>query len=179
VALEQDTRQVAAGEQFARHFADRWQKAWNSHVPEQVTELCTEDVVWDDPLTERPERGRAAVAEYLRDVWRAFPDLTFSWPEGPYASFAGVRLALHWHVTGTLLGEMSPGFAPNGRRVAFDGVDLLELRDGHVCAYNGFFDARGVAQQVGILPTAGSVGERIAVRLQRAQTRLRGGSRTG
>jgi hypothetical protein len=144
-----------------------------------VTALCTEDVAWDDPLTDRPERGRAAVAAYLGEVWRAFPDLTFTWPEGPYASFDGVRLALHWHVTGTMLGEMSPGFAPNGRRAAFDGVDLLELRDGLVCAYQGFFDVRGVGQQVGILPAAGSAGERIAVRLQRAQTRLRGRRRTG
>ena len=32
-------------EQFARDFAARWQEAWNSCVPERVTELCTEDVL--------------------------------------------------------------------------------------------------------------------------------------
>ena len=47
--------EVSAGEQFARDFADRWQKAWNARMPERVTELCTEDVSWEDPLTERPE----------------------------------------------------------------------------------------------------------------------------
>ena len=40
---------TTAGERFARDFADRWQKAWNSRDPRQVTALCTEDVVWDDP----------------------------------------------------------------------------------------------------------------------------------
>jgi steroid delta-isomerase-like uncharacterized protein len=158
-------------EGFARDFADRWQVAWNSCVPEQVTALCTEDVSWEDPLTERPERGRAAVADYLRRVWRTFPDLRFTWPEGPYASFDGTKLALHWSVTGTMLGELDPpGFAPTGRRIELDGVDLLELRDGLVCAYAGFFDARGVAQQIGVMPAAGSRGERMAVAVQRLAT---------
>jgi steroid delta-isomerase-like uncharacterized protein len=162
------------GEQFARDFADRWQEAWNARVPERVTGLCTEDVLWDDPLTERPERGRQAVAEYLRAVWGAFPDLEFSWPEGPYVSFEGTKLALHWQVTGTMLGPMDPpGFAPTGRRFENDGVDLLELRDGLVCAYDGFFDARGVAQQLGLLPAPGSAAERVAVTAQRIGSRVR------
>jgi steroid delta-isomerase-like uncharacterized protein len=161
--------------QYARDFADRWQKAWNSRVPEQVTSLCTADVLWDDPLTERPERGRSAVAEYLRGVWLTFPDLQFSWPEGPYASLDREKLALHWRVTGTMLGPMEPpGFAPTGRRAEFDGVDLLELRDGLVCAYTGFFDARGVAQQIGVMPASGSAGERVAVALQRLTSRIGG-----
>jgi steroid delta-isomerase-like uncharacterized protein len=160
-------------EEFARDFADRWQKAWNSRDPARVVELCTEDVVWEDPVTERPERGRQAVSEYLRSVWRAFPDLEFTWAEGPYASFEGVKLALHWRVTGTMLGPMEPpGFAPTGKGFAIEGVDLLELRDGLVCAYSGFFDLRGVAQKVGALPAPGSPGERLAVGVQRLAARL-------
>jgi steroid delta-isomerase-like uncharacterized protein len=180
MAVQEKAREVTApGERFARDFADRWQKAWNSRVPEQVTALCTEDVSWEDPLTERPERGRAAVAEYLRDVWRAFPDLEFTWPEGPYASFDGIKLGLHWSVSGTMLGPLDPpGFAPTGMRFELDGVDLLELQDGLVHGYVGFFDVRGVAQQIGVLPTPGSGGERMAVGLQRLQVRLRGRRRT-
>ena len=104
-------------------------------------------------MTEQPERGRQAVAEYLRTVWRAFPDLTFSWPEGPYASFQGIKLALHWRVTGAMLGPIDPpGFAPTGRRIDLEGVDLLEIRDGLCCSYQGFFDRQAVAQQVGAAP---------------------------
>jgi steroid delta-isomerase-like uncharacterized protein len=182
MTVREKARETAApGETFARDFADRWQKAWNSRVPEQVTALCTDDVSWEDPLTERPERGRQAVAEYLRAVWRAFPDLEFTWPEGPYASFDGIKLALHWRVTGTLLGRLDPpGFAPSGKHFELDGIDLLELQDGLVHRYEGFFDVRGVAQQVGVLPAPGSRGERIAVGLQRLQVRLgkRGRART-
>jgi steroid delta-isomerase-like uncharacterized protein len=163
---------LAPGEQFAREFADRWQRAWNSHRPEEVTALCNDDVVWSDPLIDQPERGRAAVTDYLRSVWRAFPDLEFTWPEGPYASFEGVKLALHWRVTGTMLGRMEPpGFAPTGRRIEHDGIDLLELRDGLVCAYEGFFDVQAVARQIGAAPARGSRAERIAVAVQRLAAR--------
>ena len=174
MALEQAATEATptTDEQFARDFADRWQQAWNSHRAEEVTALCTEDVLWEDPVTERPERGRAAVAEYLRSVWRAFPDLEFTWPEGPYASFDAAKLALHWRVTGTMLGSMEPpGFAPTGRRIEHDGVDLLELRDGLVCAYEGFFDVQSVARQIGAAPARRSRGERIAVALQRLSAR--------
>jgi steroid delta-isomerase-like uncharacterized protein len=168
-----DAAPQAVAEQFARDFAARWQDAWNSCVPERVTELCTEDVSWEDPMTERPERGRPAVAEYLRSLWRAFPDLRFTWPEGPYTAFDKTKLACHWSVTGTMLGPMDPpGFAPSGRRIELDGVDLLELRDGLVCAYAGFFDARSVAQQVGVLPKPGSRAERLGVRVQRLTARV-------
>jgi steroid delta-isomerase-like uncharacterized protein len=174
MAVQEKAREATApGERFARDFADRWQKAWNARVPEQVTALCTEDVSWEDPLTEQPGRGHEAVAEYLRSVWRAFPDLEFLWPEGPYASFHGVKLALHWRVKGTMLGALDPpGFAPTGKRFELEGVDLLGLEDGLVHAYTGFFDVRSVAQQVGALPAPGSRGERVAVGLQRAAVRI-------
>jgi steroid delta-isomerase-like uncharacterized protein len=163
---------VALSEDFARDFAERWQVAWNSRRPEEVTALCTDDVRWDDPLTEASEHGKPAVAAYLEEVWRTFPDLHFIWPEGPFASFDGTKLACHWRVTGTMLGPAGPGFAPTGRKVQADGVDLLELRDGLVCDYVGFFDARAMAQQIGVLPASGSRAERAAVVLQRLGARL-------
>jgi steroid delta-isomerase-like uncharacterized protein len=176
VALEQATGtavgQVPLTGDYARDFAERWQAAWNSRRPEEVAALCTDDVAWADPLTDGAERGRAAVTAYLESLWRTFPDLRFSWPEAPYCSYEKTKLACHWHVTGTMQGPTVPeGFAPTGRRIEADGTDLLELRDGLVCDYVGFFDARGLAQQVGILPARGSRAERIAVRLQRLTSR--------
>jgi len=174
MAVEQATGTAARiDEEFARDFAERWQRAWNSCAPDEVTALCTEDVVWDDPITDRPEVGRAAVAEYLRSLWRAFPDLRFTWPEGPSTSFEKSKLACHWSVTGTMLGPMDPpGFAATGKRIELDGVDLLELRDGLVCAYAGFFDTRAIAQQIGVLPAPGSRAERLGARVQRITARV-------
>jgi len=165
-------------EELARAFAERWQIAWNSRRAEEVAALCTDDVLWEDPLTEGPEQGKTAVTAYLESTWRTFPDLEFTWSEGPYCSFERTKLACHWHVTGTMTGPVEPeGFAPTGRRMEADGVDLLELRDGLVCSYVGFFDARGMAQQIGVMPARGSRAERIAVTLQRLGTRIGGRKR--
>jgi len=165
-------------EELARAFAERWQIAWNSRRAEEVAALCTDDVLWEDPLTEGPEQGKTAVTAYLESTWRTFLDLEFTWSGGPYCSFERTKLACHWHVTGTMTGPVEPeGFAPTGRRMEADGVDLLELRDGLVCSYVGFFDARGMAQQIGVMPARGSRAERIAVTLQRLGTRIGGRKR--
>jgi steroid delta-isomerase-like uncharacterized protein len=159
--------------EVARDFAERWLTAWNSRRPDAVLDLCTDDVLWDDPLTERPERGKAALAHYLRSLWEMFPDLEMEWRQEPFLSAAEARVVFHWRMTGTMRGPLEPqGFAPTGRSLDAEGVDVFELRDGLVCSYTGFFDARGMAQQIGLLPASGSHAERLAVTAQRLSARI-------
>jgi steroid delta-isomerase-like uncharacterized protein len=157
----------------AREFADRWREAWNSRQPDRVVALCTDDVVWDDPLTERPEQGSQAVARYLERLWTTFPDLELTWLEAPFWSLDQSRIVLHWRLDGTMLGPIEPqGFAPTGRRLEAYGIDLFELRDGLVHSYTGFFDALALAQQIGLLPASGTHAERLAVTAQRLSARI-------
>jgi hypothetical protein len=46
------------------------------------------------------------------------------------------------------------------------------LRDGRIAHYRAFYDVNGLARQLGIVPEAGSRGERGMVALQRLQARL-------
>ncbi len=155
-------------------FADIWQEAWNSRDAEQVLVLCAEDVIWDDPLTPEPAVGHAEVRNYLEESWRAFPDMTFTWPERAYSADDGNRLALHWRVEATMLGDLiPPGFAATGNRFQADGVDLLHLRDGRVAWYQGYFDRQAAAEQLGIMPAPGSRTEKLTVRLQRFAAKRR------
>ena len=164
-------RDAQARERFARDFCARWVAAWASRQPDRILALCTEDVVWDDPVFPRPVRGRDEARAYLEALFRAFPDLEFALPVEPFAPFGGERLALHWDREGTMLGPLAPpGSEPTGRRVAFDGVDVLDLRDGLVSQVRSRPDAR-LIQQIGGLPFAGSAAERLAVLAQRLQAR--------
>lgn len=157
----------------ARDFAEHWVSAWNSRRPEAILERCTDDVRWNDPLTEQPQHGKAAVASYLETLWETFPDLEMRWLEEPFVSLGGARVVFHWRMTGTMRGPLEPlGFAPTGRWLDAEGIDLFELRDGLVCSYTGFFDARGMAQQIGLLPASGSHAERLAVTAQRLSARI-------
>jgi steroid delta-isomerase-like uncharacterized protein len=159
--------------EVARHFAERWVTAWNTRRAEAVLALCTDDVQWYDPLTARPEHGKAALAHYLKSLWETFPDLEMEWQEEPFLSLGGARVVFHWRMTGTMRGPLEPqGFAPTGRSLDAEGIDLFELRDGLVCSYTGFFDARGMAQQIGLLPATGSHTERLAVTAQRLSVRI-------
>jgi steroid delta-isomerase-like uncharacterized protein len=156
-----------------QRFAGGWQQAWNSRSPDRVLALCAADVEWHDPLTDGREHGSAAVRRYLESLWRAFPDLELTWLESPLYAFDAGRVACRWRMTGTMQGSLEPlGFAPTGRRLDAEGIDLFELRDGAVRAYEGFFDARAMAQQLGLLPATGSAAERVAVAAQRIAARV-------
>jgi steroid delta-isomerase-like uncharacterized protein len=157
----------------AREFAARWGAAWNSRDPAGVLALCTAEVLWHDPLTDGPVRGHEAVRRYLESLWAAFPNMEMEWVEPPLCSLEAGRLACRWRMTGTMLGSLEPqGFAPTGRRLDAEGVDVFGLEAGMVASYEGFFDARAMAQQLGLMPATGSATERMAVAAQRITARV-------
>jgi len=127
--------------------------AWNTKNLDQFLSCLTEDVFWDDPAMEKPARGRDAVKSFAISLWRAFPDLQYIPTEEPYISSDPKRIALPWKMTGTMLGPVyPPGFAPTGRRLGIDGVDLVEFRNGRMCRIVTRFDGIAMAQQIGLLP---------------------------
>jgi steroid delta-isomerase-like uncharacterized protein len=157
----------------AREFAARWRTAWNSRVPDEVLALCAPDVAWNDPLTEGRARGAEAVRRYLEALWGAFPDMELDWVESPLCSLDTGRVACRWRMTGTMLGSLEPqGFAPTGRSLDAEGIDVFDIRDGVAQAYEGFFDARAMAQQLGLMPATGSAAERVAVAAQRITAKM-------
>ncbi len=158
-------------DQVARDFARDWTEAWNSRDPGRILSLCTEQVVWDDPLRSEALKGREPVRGYLHSIFRAFPDLEFALPVEPFPSLQDGKLALYWDREGTMLGPLTPpGYEPTGQRVRFDGLDLLHLEGALVSHFRSRPDAR-LAQQIGAAPFAGSRGERVAVLAQGLQAR--------
>ena len=106
---------------FTRRYAD----AWNECDVSAMAELLTEDVVWADPALAEPARGVAAVQDFMRASSRTFPDLRFSEPEEPHLSVAGDCVAWAWTMDGAMRGPADPpGFAPTGRTMHVEGVDL-------------------------------------------------------
>ena len=169
-----DTR-VGAGEQgLVEGFAERWEAAWNSHQPNRLLELMTEDVVYDDSGWPKTMRGHDEVAAFLEFVWRAIPDLTFVMADGPFLDRDGRKAAFYWTGSGTFTGPLDPpGFAPTGARIAFDGFDLHEYRDGCVCRLRIVFDMMDVSRQIGLVPSQGSGLEKASAVAQRLVVRAR------
>jgi len=155
---------------------------WNARDLDGFTALLTEDVWWHDlGMPHPPVVGRAAVREFSEITLRAFPDFRYE-IRGPICVSAdGDHVVLPWTITATNSAPIDPpGLAPTGRRVHFDGLDYLQIRDGLVARIETRFDpADAIEQLMGLhlRPAAGSWRERAFVLVQRllaAWVRARG-----
>jgi steroid delta-isomerase-like uncharacterized protein len=151
------TQRQELDETWVADFLKRWAAAWNSHEPDRLLELMTDDIVYDDSAWPTTMRGHGDVRIFLDHAWEAFPDLQFEMTDGPYTVSGQPRAAFYWKGRGTHSGTIDPpGFAPTGRRIEFEGADFHEYRDGRVCRLRIVFDMMEVGRQIGILPKAGS-----------------------
>ena len=159
--------------QFLDDFAHRWLDAWNRRDGDGLAALCTEDIEFFDPAI-GTIHGRAAVANWVRTCVRAFPDYHFEEPEPAYISRDRPKAIAPWRMVGTNTGPLDPpGFAATGRSFAIEGVDHWWFRDGLVERYRADYDLNGGLRQLGLVPEAGSRGEKALVALQRFGARLR------
>jgi steroid delta-isomerase-like uncharacterized protein len=165
---------------FLEGFIGRWEAAWNSHQPDRVLELMTEDIVYDDSAWPRTMRGHGDVGEFLASVWRGLPDLEFEMVEGPFLHPGEPVATFYWKGTGTFAGPLDPpGFAPTGARLEIDGFDLQEYRDGRVCRLRIVTDMLEVSRQLGLMPQQGSRMEKAGAAAQRLGVRMRNRMRRG
>ena len=155
-------------------FCERYLAAWNGRDAAAMAPLLNDDIVWHDPAMPEPARGIPAVQAFMRMSWEAFPDLRFSEPDPPHLSFDDSNVAWAWRMQGTMRGPLDPpGFAPTNKAMDVLGVDLWRMRDGRISHYQAFYDMNQVAVQLGLAPAPGSGMERMAVRLQRLQARMK------
>jgi steroid delta-isomerase-like uncharacterized protein len=156
-------------------FCARYLAAWNGRDATAMGDLVTDDVVWEDPALPEPARGADAVQEFMREAWVAFPDLRFDESDEPHLTADGDRVAWRWRMRGTNTGPIDPpGFAPTGRAIEIEGVDLWTMRDGRIARYRAFYDFNALAVQLGLAPAPGSRMEKAAVSLQRLGARVTG-----
>jgi len=153
---------------FARHFLERLHAAVNAHDAEAVAALCCEDVVWEDPAAPEPLRGREAVYRFHRDImFRALPDVRIELVDGPYLSRDRPSVAVRLRISGTMTGPLTPpGFAPTGKPVEFETAEFSYFDGDLLARHTVVLDMLALARQIGAVPKAGSLAERIGVWLQ-------------
>jgi steroid delta-isomerase-like uncharacterized protein len=160
--------------EWVTEFFGRWEDAWNSHDPQRVLDLMTDDVVYDDSASPQTMRGHAEVRPFLDMTWRAFPDLRFEGVGEMLVASSEPRAAALWRGTATHSGRIDPpGLAPTGKRIEFEGADFHTYRDGKVARLQIVFDMADLMRQLGVLPPPGSMGEKAVTALGNLQTKLR------
>jgi predicted ester cyclase len=165
------TGQVDA--RFARHVLEPLHAAVNAHDAQAVAALCCEDVLWEDPAAPEPLRGREAVYRFHRDImFRAIPDVRVELIDGPYLSPDGAGVAVRLRISGTMTGSLTPpGFAPTGGRIEFETAEFSHFDDGLLARHAVVLNMLALARQIGAVPKAGSLAERVGIWLQHIAAR--------
>jgi ketosteroid isomerase-like protein len=147
-------------------------EAWNARDLPRYVRMLAEDVEWYDPaMPQPPARGRSAILAFSESVLRAFPDFKYEVLSPLCASADGTHCAVHWRITATHTAPLvPPRYAPTGRTMRQEGIDLVEVRGGQVARILTCFDVIAAAEQLtGITMRAvpGSLQERMMVFGQR------------
>lgn len=146
--------------------------AFNNHDVDKIVEMHTADAEWEDPTVTSPIRGRNAIAEHLRGMFKAFPDFRFDEDFEVYGT-DGTRAAVKWQFTGTMTGPIDPpGFAPTGKSATVTGVCLYDFVDGRLDRHQIVYDTMGMLEQLGVMPSLDSASGKLTVGLQRATARV-------
>ena len=119
---------------WIRDFTQEWLDAWNSHDPDRLLALMTEDIEYRDDGWPQPMHGHTDVRTFLESLWRAFPDMTFS---VDLLVESGDIVVSNWTVRGTHTGAPFYDVAPSGRPVIINGTAILRIRGGRIVEHWG------------------------------------------
>lgn len=137
------------GEELARRYVD----AFNRRDVDAWVALFAEDAAVHDPFYPEPFTGRAAIANLQRAVVRAFPDV--KWRQLHPAIDTGDRVVVEIAVSGVNGGplETPDGELPaTGRPIYFETAVFWRIGpDGLITEERSYFDATGVAAQLGLV----------------------------
>jgi steroid delta-isomerase-like uncharacterized protein len=121
---------------------------WNGRGLDRIAEFYAPDFVGDyRPYALR--QGHAGVRAMVEGAWTAFPD----YHEEVHEMIAeGDRVVLHLTISGTQHGQWGP-LPATGKRVVFDEIVILQIRDGKVLGQRGIVDNLSALRQLGVVPT--------------------------
>src|SRR5215213_5300450 len=142
---------------------DAWERAWSGRDPSAFGRVCHPDVRYEDPLTPEPLAGPDAIAAHADDLWRAFPDARVNATGDRLGD--GVHACAPCKILGTHRGRLGR-VAPTRRFLVVHAVVYAELREDRLLRVRAFFDVYGAAVQLGLLPRAGTAGERALLLLR-------------
>jgi glyoxylase-like metal-dependent hydrolase (beta-lactamase superfamily II)/predicted ester cyclase len=111
------------------------------------------------------------VREYFNGLFAAFPDFSF---EVIDTTTQRQRCSVRWRASATFAGPgRFQGFAPNGRCIAIEGCDVLEVVEDQIVANTAYVDGSDVARQLGFLPPSGSTADARLTALANAGTHVK------
>ncbi len=134
---------------IARRFFE--EVAGGGHL-DRAAELMAGDYRHHDPGLPPEMRGsRDAYVGHFPMYTAAFPDLRTTVDD---LVAEGDKVAIRWTIAGTHNGELM-GIPPSGKRINCSGITIQRIADGKIVEGWTNFDALGMLQQIGAIPSPG------------------------
>jgi steroid delta-isomerase-like uncharacterized protein len=133
-----------------REAIDRYNAAWNAHDLDAIMALHAPDMVFENHTAGEAAEGEAARA-HIASIFETWPDIAFA------TRRLYVREGLvvqEWTATATHTRTMRRGdlvAEPTGRKVEWDGLDVIPFEDGLVKRKDVYSDSVSILRQVGLL----------------------------
>jgi steroid delta-isomerase-like uncharacterized protein len=131
-------------------FIDRYNAAWNDHDVETIVSMHTDDSVFENHVTGDVNVGPEQIARAIEGIFSVFPDLHF---ETRRAYIREDWVVQEWTASGTHEGTMTRSgieVAPTGRRVEYEGMDVIPIRDSLVARKDVYSDSVTLLRQLGL-----------------------------
>jgi len=125
--------------------AEKWIAAWNSHDPDKMLQLFTDDVFYEDVPFGEVSHGSAELRKFFLSEIEGIPDLELKLSR---ASIHGGHGTIEWMFSGT-----DKGVFKTGKKFSVRGVSVIDMRDGKISRNLDFYDVATIMRQVGTLPT--------------------------
>jgi steroid delta-isomerase-like uncharacterized protein len=129
---------------------ERYNDAWNRHDVDAVVALHAPDMVFENHTAGERVEGEA-VRGHVAAIFDSWPDLTF---ETRRLYLRDGLVVQEWTATATHARELSRGgltAAPSGRRLQWEGLDVMPFENGLVKRKDVYSDSVGILRQVGLL----------------------------
>jgi steroid delta-isomerase-like uncharacterized protein len=135
--------------------------AWNGHDIDAIVAAVAEQFIYDErPMTMTTAiRGRQAFREYLKTVFKMFPDLRIQTTSCETGSSLGVAESV---MSGTYAGAKGVPLG-RGKRISARVACVFEVAGGWLVHERLYWDRGNVMRQLGLLPALASAATTPAV----------------
>lgn len=120
-------------QQELESFCSRWLASWSGNHPEDLLAFYSEDVFYRDPGGPEGVHGKAALRRYFEKLLAANPNWKWEMVE-LMPTEKGFTLKWRTHIPA--------GDTP----VVEEGLDIVELENGHITRNEVYFDRTGLLQ---------------------------------
>ncbi len=124
--------------------AEKLIAAWNSHSPDKMVPVFTDDIFYEDVAFGEVSHGSAELRKFAVSEFEGVPDLELKLVR---ANVQGGHGTVEWMFSGT-----DKDVFKTGKKFSVRGVSVIDVRDGKISRCLDFYDVAGIMRQVGVLP---------------------------